>query len=288
MIADLMRVETADGLKLDGALFAPTRPPGTPKQFDAVLLVHGTGGNFYATGLFGALIPRLANEGLWVASANTRGRDLAYAAAVGDRRCWLGSAFEQVSDCVADLAPWIAYLRSKELSRVLLLGHSLGGVKALYHQAHASADLADATVAVSPPCLSYSLFRRGPKREVFERELSAARALVDADQGEALMDVTVPLPYLVCARAYVDKYGADETYNILKWVEQVRGPVLATFGSSELSGIAFAGLPESLADRSSRHGPVATDIVAGADHLYRGLESSLVDHILRWCSGLRA
>jgi pimeloyl-ACP methyl ester carboxylesterase len=72
MPVDLVTVRTADGVELDGALYAARRPgPG-----GAVLMVHGLTWNFYR-GPSRWLPPRLAEAGHTVLSLNMRDHDLA-------------------------------------------------------------------------------------------------------------------------------------------------------------------------------------------------------------------
>jgi hypothetical protein len=48
MLVDWMSTETSDGIALDGAFFAPAQDASRPGPVDAVLLIHGSGGRFYA------------------------------------------------------------------------------------------------------------------------------------------------------------------------------------------------------------------------------------------------
>jgi hypothetical protein len=48
MLVDLMSTETSDGITLEGAFFAPAQDASRPGPVDAVLLIHGSGGRFYA------------------------------------------------------------------------------------------------------------------------------------------------------------------------------------------------------------------------------------------------
>ena len=45
MLVDLVRVTTADGVRLDGGLQTPADPPRSELSCQAALLVHGTGGS---------------------------------------------------------------------------------------------------------------------------------------------------------------------------------------------------------------------------------------------------
>ena len=63
MLVDLVRANTADGVRLDGILLRP--PAGAPKAtVDAAIFVHGVGGNFYGSPLWDAVAPELLRRGI--------------------------------------------------------------------------------------------------------------------------------------------------------------------------------------------------------------------------------
>ena len=72
MSIDLVTLSTADGVELDGALYAARGPSSR----GAVLMVHGLTWNFYR-GPSRWLPPRLADAGYAVLSLNMRDHDLA-------------------------------------------------------------------------------------------------------------------------------------------------------------------------------------------------------------------
>ena len=62
------------------------------------------------------------------------------------------------------------------------------------------------------------------------------------------MEVKLPLPYVITAAGYVEKYGPDERYNYLRFLARVPCPTLITLGSLEVTNnMAFRGVPEALA-----------------------------------------
>ncbi|HXT60419.1 MAG TPA: alpha/beta fold hydrolase [Pirellulales bacterium] len=286
MIVDLVQVAATDGLRLDGALHAP--PANLPAEVgvDAVLCLHGTGGNFYSSSLFASLAPRFLKLGAAVLTVNTRGHDLVNTGAGrGDRRPQ-GAACELVDECRLDLAAWVGWLVERGYRRIALAGHSLGAVKAIYALAHDEHHALQAVVglmAISPPRLSYSHFRQGPKAAEFQAELAAAEQLVREGRGETLMSVHFPLPYLISAAGYVDKYGPAERYNLLNFAPRVACPALYTFGTLELQhNPAFQGLPELLEAQAAQGANLKVAAIIGADHFYSGVHSELADRLEFW------
>jgi pimeloyl-ACP methyl ester carboxylesterase len=223
--------------------------------------------------------------GAAVLAVNTRGHDMAYATAINNHRSMQGAAYEVVDECRHDIAGWLEFLAERGYHRVALLGHSLGAVKAIYFMAHDSHVAVKCVLAVSPPRLSHSHFLSSANRSDFLDEFNNAEQCVKTGQAETLLQVFFPLPFLVTAAGYVEKYGPDERYNVLKFIDRVTCPLLFTFGDRELRNVAFEGFPEALQEHATGRN-LATAIVAGADHLYSGVYRELLDRLESWLGKL--
>src|SRR5437764_4721477 len=175
---------------------APATSAG-PISVDAFCLVHGTGGNFYSSTLFDVFADRLLRLGCGVLRVNTRGHDGISTAATarGGRR--QGAAYEIVDDCRHDVAAWMAWLSGVAGPRVGLLGHSLGAVKCLYAQAHEPTPPAACLIAVSPPRLSHEVFRSAPQATDFLDTFTRAERCIAEGRPETLLEVRIPLPFLI-------------------------------------------------------------------------------------------
>jgi pimeloyl-ACP methyl ester carboxylesterase len=283
---ELVQTTTRDGVRLDGMFRSA---PAAWAGVDAFCLVHGTGGNFYSSSLFDAFAERLLARGCGVLCVNTRGHDGISNAqtARGGRR--LGAAYEVVDDCRHDLAAWLEWLRGRAGPRVGLLGHSLGAVKCLYTLAQEPQLGAAAVIAVSPPRLSYSTFCSGPEAAEFLATYHRAEELVQAGQPAALLDVRLPLPFVITAAGYVEKYGPDERYNFLHFVAGVPCPTLVTLGAVEVeNNMAFRGVPEALGELGARYPRLQVVTIPGADHFYTGARPALLERVEVWLQPLAA
>ncbi len=279
MLVHLVQTTTRDGVRLDGA-FQAAAPPSV--GVDACCFLHGTGGNFYSSTLFDALAERLVILGVSVLRGNTRGHDGISTAvtAKGGRR--LGAAYEVVDDCRHDIAAWVGWLKEHAGPRVGLLGHSLGAVKSIYALAHEPAMNVACLVAVSPPRLSYGWFCASPEGQEFMRTYARAEQLVREGQAATLLEVQLPLPFIISAAGYVEKYGPDERYNYLRFVGSLPCPTLVTLGSVEAEGnMAFRGAAEALAGPAAR-GLLTVATIPGADHFYSGVRPLLVEQVDSW------
>jgi len=278
MQVELVRTVTRDGLRLDGALHA------TAGATDAALLLHGVAGNFYTSNTFESVIPKLRELGLAVLAVNTRGHDSVFGASLGNVRTRLGAAYETVDDCRHDIAAWVEFLQGRGYASVVLIGHSLGAVKAVYGMANEKWPAVKAVVAISGPRLSCSAFQNSPESSSpFFESLSTAQQMVAEGSGEELFIGKFPLPNLITAAGYIDKYGPAERYNLLRFAYELPCPALFTYGSKELAsgGIAFAGMPDAL--KSLPHAERRqVAVIEGADHIYTGVGAQLADTIAAW------
>jgi pimeloyl-ACP methyl ester carboxylesterase len=278
---DLVQTTTPDGLRLDGALHdADARANDSP--VDAVLCLHGAGSNFYSS-LLADLAGHFARAGITLLRVNTRGHDGISTSGTANGACRGGAAFEDVDECRHDVRGWVDFLQQRGFKRIALLGHSLGAIKAIYSQAHDPHEAIKCVLAVSPARLSHSYFRETKHGARFFETYATAKEYVESGRGGTLMQVIIPIPLVITASSYVEKYGPEERFNILKFADQVTCPTFYTFGELELqSGIAFVGLPESLADLPGRDASREIITLDGADHMYTGVRDALAERLIAW------
>lgn len=281
MLVELIQTTTRDGLRLDGTYQAPASPGAGP--LDVAVCVHGTGSNFYGSTLFDAIATSLLGLGVGVLRVNTRGHDLVSTSITARGGLRQGAAYEKLDDSRHDLLAWAEWARANGGPRVGVFGHSGGAVKCLYAAAHEPGLSATHVVAVSPPRLSHSWFSAGEKAQQFQDTYQQASALVAAREPTTLLDVQVPLPMIITAAGYAEKYGPDEKYNYLRFLGRVPGRVMLTLGEIEASThMAFRGVAE--AAREAAPG-VEVAVIPGADHFYTGAREALLGRINGWLVG---
>ena len=281
MPLELVQTWTSDGLRLDGAFQTPSSPGSASLGIDAFCLVHGTGGNFYGSSLFESVAERFLTLGCAVLRINTRGHDGISIAATAKGGKRLGAAYELVDDCRKDLAAWLDWLRQRCGPRIGLVGHSLGAVKCLYALAHEHQLAAHSVIALSPPRLTYSWFCTSPDGPEFLQTFAEADRCVQQGRPAALLDVKLPMPYVITAAGFVEKYGPEERYNYLRFLSAVRCPVLLTLGTVEAaSNMAFRGAAEAVAELGQRQVTVA--MIARGDHFYTGVRDELIAKVEVW------
>lgn len=284
MLVDLVQATTRDGIRLDG-VYQESKPTAA-LGIDAFCFIHGTGGNFYGSTLFDQLGERLVGLGAAVLRVNTRGHDLMSMATTPKGGVRLGAAYELVDDCRRDLAAWVDWLKQRGHGRIALVGHSLGAVKVLYALAQDANPAVTCAVAISPPQLSYSAFCSSPQRDEFLKTYEEAERLVQNGRPMTLLEVKLPLPFVITAAGYVEKYGPDERYNILNFIRGVACPTLVTFGSLEVeSNMAFRGVPDTIGELKRKNIEVA--VIAGGDHFYSAVRKELIGQVETWLTSQR-
>ncbi len=288
MIVDLVKTTTSDCVRLDGALVAATGD--SQVVLDAFVFLHGAGSNFYGGSMFANITPPLTDLGLAVLWGNTRGHDGLNTAIVTGRRRRQGACYEVVDECRHDINGWLDFLKERGHERIGLFGHSLGAIKAVYSQAHEPHSNVAAIIAASPPRLSHSCFQNGERSAEALATLREADQLIKDGRPDTIMDVTFPFPILITAGGYVDKYGRDERYSIVKFADRLTCPTMFIYGQQELEhgDVAFAGVPEALAALTPAGGPFQIVTIPDADHSYSGTYDTLSGRMVDWLKLIRA
>lgn len=287
MLVDLVKTTTPDGVPLHGTLAYP--PAGAPRhpRYDVAVLHHGVGGNFYNDNFYEHLTRAFLARGVAVMRVNNRGHDLMYNSPAGR----LGAAFERLDDARLDWAAWLDVAQAHGLSRVCLVGHSLGAVKTILYGAQQADPPVERLVAISPPRFSYGEYARLDASGRFKAYYQKAKALVDAGDGDALLAVDIPTNVVLAAKTYVDKYGPEEKFDIVQHLPRVHAPILVTVGSEEGLGPSapdwypFGGLATKLAALAEGQPNLTFALIPGADHMYTTTAPALWSVMEGWLEG---
>ena len=283
MSVELLRVQTADGVRLDGAL-SEAAGGAASGGFDAVLMQHGVGGNFYNPSFFEPITKEFVSRGVTVLRANNRGHDLMYNSPAGR----LGAAFETVDDCRHDWKAWLDLLEGRGHRGICVFGHSLGAVKAIHHAALEQDPRVVRVIAASPPRFNHANSHAMDTSGGFKATYERAQALVQAGNGDELITITVPTSAVMAAKTYVDKYGPTNRYDLLGNLPGVSVPTLVTIGGEEGKGPAFpdwysfGGLATKVASLAEGQPNLTLRVIPGADHGYSGKSTELWAAVDGW------
>jgi pimeloyl-ACP methyl ester carboxylesterase len=241
--------------------------------------MHGVANAFYVT-LSPALGEALAAHGYPSLQANNRGHDIV---SRGNAvQPYLGAAFERLDESVHDWDAWIDWLGDRGYRRILVCGHSLGGVKTAHVLAQGAQPLVAGCVLFSPPRFTYAGWMAGPRAAEFREHLARAQALVDAGTPDALFAVTMPTKFIASASAYLAKYGPDAHFDVFANVVRIGVPVIAFTGDREFGDVAFSDHPAQYAAAGLAKADLVHHVVPGGNHYYHGREPWVIERLLAW------
>jgi len=269
--AEVHQFRTSDGETLHGLLHRADVSRG-----DSVLVaVHGVAMNFYS-GPLPVFANALAERGWNAFCMNTRGHD--WIVRAGDLTAFGGAAYEQFEDCLLDIDAVLNGLKEQGYKRFVLVGHSLGSVKALFYQGRRRRADVVGVVSCSAPKQFYAA-RAGEDSE-FPKRMAEAEALVAGGKGAELMWAPASgATGLFSARTYVSKYGSHETTDVRSHAASLGCPLLTTAG-----GIEAPYFREYARELAEAAGPERARCITvpEANHFYSGCESVVIDAIHEW------
>lgn len=274
----LVDARTADALTLHGAFGAPLPLPRAA-AFDAVVLMHGVASSFVTT-LSPVLTEALAVRGYATLRANNRGHDIVARGSAA--KPYLGAAFERLEDAVHDWTAWLDWLGERGYRRILLCGHSLGGVKTAYVLARHGHPLVTGCCLFSPPRFNYASWMASTRADEFRAHLARAQVLVDAGDPDGLFPATMPISTIVSAAAYLAKYGPDAPFDVFASIPKIAVPTIAFTGEKEFDGVDFRDHPAQYAAAVERKRDLVHHVVPGGNHFYHGCEEWVAARLEEW------
>jgi pimeloyl-ACP methyl ester carboxylesterase len=207
-----------------------------------------------------------------VIAGNNRGAAFAYPLPHRSGTRVLGGAwFERLEDASLDIDAWIAVALAAGARRIVLLGHSLGAIKAiLYASDHPERRLAGLVLA-SPPLRA---FAAAPDPAV----VSAATAAVAEGKPQLLIDLPAPGLLFGCTSA-ATVLSRSAVGDPAPRLRSIGCPILALYGTEE---VEIGG--QSDLDRLSGLAPhhFTGALVANANHLYADREREAASVVSGW------
>lgn len=289
MKGELITVETDDHLILHGMHCIPPRL-ASPRAI--VLHVHGIYGNFYENTFLDVLTEAYNEIGMAFLPFNTRGHD--YFANVrtymqgiyGCKR--IGAALDTFQDCDRDLHAWFNFAQARGYERIILQGHSLGAMKAVYYfKSHP--DFTSAIMLLSPPDhLGLQRARAGDLQAGF---LKTATELSQTNE-HALMPASAYFD-TISAHTFLSFFSNPEDTGMFDYenvplmrkagLGSITCPMFVTFGTVQEAithplDICISAIREA----AGRPDLVEGKAVDGANHLYHFRERRLASILVDW------
>ncbi len=297
-----VQVATCDGLRLDGLLHDETwdaAAKAAPADRAVVLLMHGAGANFYGPSLINRVGTHLYRAGWPVLRVNNRGHDGWHVAFRGGTVTQLGAAFERLEESLWDLQAWLGWIQRNGYRRVILAGHSLGAFKIVYalsQWGEANGDVEswgfkdlkiETAIAISPPCLSQSLFETSGQGDRFRDTVRLCQEMIGRGEEDCVFRAEYPFRMLISPGCYLNKYASGERFNLTQWHTNLKESILWIYGESELQSHEALARGVQVLERelAAEHRLV---VVPEADHFFTGTSRDVCLAAEQWLEPLRA
>jgi pimeloyl-ACP methyl ester carboxylesterase len=280
---ELVAIQATDGIDLTGAVIRPAAAAVRPLP---IIWVHGFTGRFYEPQAL-AIGRRLAERGHVFITGNNRGSDFGAVLRIGNTtEAGLGGAgWEKLDESPRDIAAWIGYSLGLGFSQVILVGHSLGGMKSTYYMATEQDPRVKGLVIASGPVWRFV----GPTPDAAARQAEAERLVAEGRGVELMLPFSGGAASTVSAQAVVGGVHFREVlfgaHGQPPAVALLRCPVFAFLGSDE----PWLGVPADLERlKTTATAAPRCDIrtIEGADHVYTGHEQEVADAIADWVATL--
>jgi pimeloyl-ACP methyl ester carboxylesterase len=263
----LLRTNTSDGVELQGILTEREL-----KEQNLVLHIHGTWGNFYGNHFIDYFSRQYPTHGYSFLSANTRGHDD-------------GAISEKFEDCLLDIGQWINYALENGYKKIVLQGHSLGALKAVYFMNKQKNSPIDKLILLSPfdPIAFYCKGNLQARESI----LSYVKKVMKVSPSE-LVSKEVWDKWLISAGTLFDILRKDSVYDIFPFrkgnliessLTKVEKPIFAAIGGNDFA--AFPS-PRSEYEQLSKLISVNSVLIPDAPHNFAGFEDHLLRYIFEW------
>lgn len=275
---EIVFAETKDGFILEGVALRPTAQ--AVRQL-AVIWVHGLTGRFYAKTQM--LVSRdLAAEGYTVVSGNNRGHDFgARIPRKNGEPVLAGGGWELFEESPHDVDAWVTFAASLGFERIVVIGHSLGALKAAHYQATRQDGRVAGLVAASPPIQAT---RVDPQLVALAEKMVAegkGQDLLPWGSSRAGAGTHSAATFMNRVQTGLDQYGLDSPDPA---IGKVTCPLLALFGTVQDTG---AETDLAMIRRNAKSAAsIDTAMIESADHVYTGRESAVARVIADWLGRL--
>lgn len=285
MKTKFLRATTKDDLILQGLLY---EPESTTNKI--VVHIHGMGGNFYENRFLDSMANVYTKNGWAFLPFNTRGHDLiADFPVAGNKEKFkrIGNSREKFAESIYDVGAWLDLVSELGFKEIVLQGHSLGAVKAVYYLGKTGDKRISKLVLASPP----DMVALAEVEENHKALLKQSKEMILQGKGESLLPEMIWNWYYLSANTYVDfakRGGAIDVFNTYdkqapSILSKIRIPTLAFLGGEDNAMVIPKMEALEILKSKAKNCPVFDiRIVENAPHSYFGHEKEVAMMIKDW------
>ena len=253
------------------------------KNRRVVIFVHGMNGSFYGSTLVSSLAAGIKGLGTDFMTIGTRGSHYVNGIRKANgTKIVKGGAYEKFVDCVKDIEGAVKKAGEYGYREIILAGHSTGCQKITYYQA-VKKDKRVKALLLLAPADDYNIELATKGRTKLKRAVRLAQDMKKVGCGDYFLPRQISLSsaarYLSIAdlknvEANVFNYTSD-----LKYFSQVKTPIFAAFGTREIKCGRSSRQMLDILEAKTNARLFEKKLVVGANHGFRGKETSLLQGI---------
>jgi pimeloyl-ACP methyl ester carboxylesterase len=282
--SQLVQTKTADKLVLSG-LFVEGK-----KDKPAVIFIHGFTTDFYTWPFYHAMADAIATTGHALILGQHRGTGVETEMTKTDGTSeYIGSFFEKLEEAHLDISAWIEFLKSVGYTKFILMGHSLGTIKAIRYLTEGSYKNHVVKLVLLAPFDKNGYVEKKTKGEWAEH-VKTARSMIEQGKGKERIPDTFddfPVTYITYSSWYqsdelgrmFDFYNPTYDFPALSRIDQ---PVKIIVGSNDeffFMKELNKGVDEVEAILKSHIRNLTFCLIDGASHTYNGYEEAVAKEV---------
>ncbi len=242
------------------------------------------GVNFYSPSYI-SIGTAFADRGYTCIAVNTRMHDLANVEGYKNGKRVRGGGYWGIaSDQTKDISAWMDFAKSKGFKKIILVGHSAGAAAVREYESERQDNRVSGLVFASGSV--------DPSPPIDSSQYVLALPLMSENKGEELIkDPKRSFPSYISAATFMDIANSPPEYKDFFGVHtadagitKIHCPILAFYGTDgDIGNEKTLELLKASIQKQPK-GPVSvtTDMIKGAEHMYMGKESQVVEVITKW------
>ncbi len=272
MQTELLTIRSADGTPLDGVHYTQSGDARAVGARPVVNFLHGRSMNFYV-GIQRFAAAELVAAGYDVLAVNRRSAGVA---GIRDSFQGVGDAWARWDEHRMDVEAAVRHLRGLGYGRIVMAGHSQGGLLAADNTAKHS-DVAGLILA--SPASTFAGFPSAFPEAVRAPGVEKARAMVAAGRGKELIALE-DWPWIISAEVVVDAQTPGRVVPLSDLLARYQGPLLVFCGDAGHDARLLVGARAGF-ERSPSPAK-RLEILEGCDHFYVGFEARVIALLADW------